>query len=162
MSSFSDELNKFQAVQRKAASAEKEFVARTRAASNNANNDLLINIGQGGLQQQQQQSNITADDLQEIQEREDAVRQLEEDIVDVNMIFKDLATMVHEQGEIVDSIEANVETAETDVEQGNYQLRQARDHQASARKKKFCCFALLVAIVIILIIVIYFSTKGKN
>ena len=43
--------------------------------------------------------------IEELQERERSIRQLESDIVDVNTIFKDLATMVHEQGEMVDSIE---------------------------------------------------------
>ncbi len=47
------------------------------------------------------------------------------DIVDVNTIFKDLATMVHEQGEVVDSIEGNVETAAVAVTEGADQLRQA-------------------------------------
>jgi t-SNARE complex subunit (syntaxin) len=32
-------------------------------------------------------------------------KKFQADIVDVNTIFKDLATMVHEQGEMVDSIE---------------------------------------------------------
>ena len=43
--------------------------------------------------------------IEELQERERSIRQLESDIVDVNTIFKDLATMVHEQGEMIDSIE---------------------------------------------------------
>jgi t-SNARE complex subunit (syntaxin) len=43
--------------------------------------------------------------IEELQERERSIRQLESDIIDVNTIFKDLATMVHEQGEMIDSIE---------------------------------------------------------
>ena len=59
------------------------------------------------------------------------MRQLESDIVDVNTIFKvpfscqsylvksfcgqDLATMVHDQGEIVDSIEQNIESTTVQV-----------------------------------------------
>ena len=35
--------------------------------------------------------------IEELQERERAIQQLESDIVDVNTIFKDLATLVHEQ-----------------------------------------------------------------
>ena len=35
--------------------------------------------------------------IEQLEEREKAIRQLESDIVDVNTIFKDLATMVHEQ-----------------------------------------------------------------
>jgi septal ring factor EnvC (AmiA/AmiB activator) len=64
-------------------------------------------------------------DLDQLRERERAVRQLESDIVDVNTIFKDLATMVHEQGELVDSIEANVESSSVRVQEGNKQLREA-------------------------------------
>jgi hypothetical protein len=35
--------------------------------------------------------------IEELRERERAIQQLESDIVDVNTIFKDLATLVHEQ-----------------------------------------------------------------
>lgn len=36
-----------------------------------------------------------------IAEREARVKQIESDILDVNQIFRDLGTMVHEQGEII-------------------------------------------------------------
>ncbi len=39
---------------------------------------------------------------------------------------QDLATMVHEQGDIVDSIESNIEAASVQVHQGTDQLRQVR------------------------------------
>lgn len=45
------------------------------------------------------------------------MRQLNQDIGDVTMIMKDLARIVHDQGDIVDSIEANVESASIQVEQ---------------------------------------------
>ena len=68
----------------------------------------------------------------QLEQREQSMRQLESDIVDVNTIFKvtlgvaaygcsssfcgqDLATMVHEQGEIVDSIEQNIESTTVQV-----------------------------------------------
>lgn len=56
---------------------------------------------------------------------------LQSDIMDVNQIFKDLATMVHEQGEVVDSIEANVEAAQVHVSQASTQLSEARQYQVS-------------------------------
>ncbi|KAK6022946.1 SNARE domain protein, partial [Ostertagia ostertagi] len=46
-----------------------------------------------------------------------ALQQLEQDIGDVNQIFADLARIVHDQGDMVDSIEANVEHAQIHVEQ---------------------------------------------
>ena len=79
---------------------------------------------------------------------------LQSDIVDVNTIFKDLATMVHEQGEVVDSIEANVESTQVHVEQGTQELRQAENYRNKARKKKLILAIVAIVILIILIIVI--------
>lgn len=59
------------------------------------------------------------------------------DIVDVNTIFKELATMVHEQGEMIDSIEANVETAQMRVEEGTNQLSTAASYQVIHLKRCF-------------------------
>jgi syntaxin 7 len=42
--------------------------------------------------------------------------------MDINEIFKDLGMMVHEQGDVIDSIEANIESAEVHVQQANQQL----------------------------------------
>ena len=68
-------------------------------------------------------------DVQALEERERAIRQLESDIVDVNTIFKELSTMVHEQGDMIDSIEANVESAQMRVEEGTNQLATASSYQ---------------------------------
>ena len=51
--------------------------------------------------------------------------------MDVNTIFKDLATMVHEQGETIDSIEGNVESASIQVHEGTDQLRQAEMYKVN-------------------------------
>ncbi|VDP11944.1 unnamed protein product [Soboliphyme baturini] len=68
-------------------------------------------------------------DVKTIKEREQVIRQLESDIMDVNQIFKDLALMVHEQGEIVDSIEANVDSAQVNIDQGSTQIQRAMEYQ---------------------------------
>ena len=47
----------------------------------------------------------------------------------MNTIFKDLATMVHEQGGMVDSIEQNVEATNIRVHEGTDQLRQAEAYK---------------------------------
>ena len=56
--------------------------------------------------------------------------------MDVNTIFKDLATMVHEQGETIDSIEGNVEQASITVHDGTDQLRQAERYKVNDKKYK--------------------------
>jgi len=60
-----------------------------------------------------------------LQEREQAIRQLEANIVDVNQIFKDLALMVHEQGELVDSIRIEHRTRANQRRAGSLQRRQS-------------------------------------
>ena len=72
----------------------------------------------------------------------------------MNTIFKDLATMVHEQGEIVDSIEANVESTHIRVSEGTDHLRQAESYRNKARKKNLYFGIIGLIILLILIIVI--------
>lgn len=68
-------------------------------------------------------------DLQALQTQEENIRQLEHDIRDVNEIFKNLGALVHEQGDIIDSIEASVERTQVFVENGTQQLRQASQYK---------------------------------
>ena len=55
--------------------------------------------------------------------------------------------MVHEQGDIVDSIESNIESTVVQVTTGTEQLRQAADYQSKARKKKI--FLAVLGIIIL-------------
>lgn len=93
-------------------------------------------------QQQQQQVQISMENdvnLTQLREREAALRKLESDITDVNTIFKDLAVMVHDQGEIIDSIESNVEQVHVRVSEANNHLESARKSQVTW----FCYFEAL-------------------
>lgn len=54
--------------------------------------------------------------------RADAVRQVESTIVELGQIFNQLATMVSEQGELVDRIDANVEDTVGNMSAGQNQL----------------------------------------
>lgn len=74
----------------------------------------MFNVFSGGnapgMQEQQQ--------MMQMQEDEQMARDmeaLEADIIMVNELFTTLATYVHDQGEIVDSIEANTEAAYVQV-----------------------------------------------
>jgi len=154
-SDFTRALDNFQRAQRSAAQKEKDAIKKYKnhgGVSQPPGDDNLIDIegGQSGhsktqLMMEEEQN------LEQLQEREKAVRQLEADIGDVNQIFKDLAAMVHDQGEMVDSIEANVETASIRVNEGTDQLRQAERYQQKARKKKII-MAIIGAIVLAIII----------
>jgi len=147
---FTSSLNNFQALQRQATEKEKASVARARASSGLTNDPIPPPFGHAGaagrgdpfLQFDDKRSDdaLVAEsptsiqmeqdvDLQLIQEREGAIKQLESDIVGVNQIFKDLGMIVHEQGEVIDSIEANVETTAVQVQTGRDHLKKASEYQ---------------------------------
>ncbi|XP_071453483.1 syntaxin-12-like isoform X1 [Hetaerina americana] len=156
---FMTALNSFQKTQRQEAQKEREEVQRVRSnsgiddpfASARWRGRQLIELTEprsGAERQAQLQEEL---DLQALEEQEEAIMQLESDISDVNQIFKDLGAMVHEQGEIVDSIEANVEKTEVFVSEGTGELRQASTLQSKVRKKKL--FLLIVMLVVLAIII---------
>lgn len=158
---FSDALSNFQAAQRRVAEKERASVAKARTGMQMASfddrastqsDDQLINFAK-------QQAQAEAIDLDVLQDRENAIRQLEADIQDVNVIFKDLGMMVHEQGEVVDSIEANVERATVHVEEGTQSLRKASELQSKSRKKALIIVLILIAICIVFALIIWAALR---
>jgi len=87
-----------------------------------------------------------------LRKREKEIGHIVESIQDLNTIFKDLAQMVSEQGEIVDRIDYNIESTSIKVEEGLKQLKLAAKHQGKNRKLK--CILLLTVTFIFLIIIL--------
>lgn len=184
---FSVVLKSFQSIQYKEVDQSRAELRRVQAASHRSN---LIELGsqlppppgsraqeqqasqqrqqQQQLQQQQVQNSgyqqaLMMDDetnLEMVREREAAVQALEKDILDVNDIFKKLATDVHNQAELVDSIEANVDSATIRVTEGAEQLGQARDYRDRARRKQLMLISFGIIGLALLIVIIYLSVKN--
>ncbi|GAB2284033.1 hypothetical protein Dimus_018515 [Dionaea muscipula] len=60
-----------------------------------------------------------------IEEREQGIRDIQEQIGEVNEIFKDLAVLVQEQGVVIDDIQSNVEESAAATTQARQQLSKA-------------------------------------
>uniref|UniRef100_A0A4W2C2X2 t-SNARE domain containing 1 n=1 Tax=Bos indicus x Bos taurus TaxID=30522 RepID=A0A4W2C2X2_BOBOX len=103
---------------------------------------------------------ITEEDLEAIRLREEAILQIESDLLDVNQIIKDLASMVSEQGEAIDSIEAGLEAASSHTEAASELLAGASRHQLRRRKVK--CFLLAAGVTILLVIVLIVATSVRK
>ncbi|CAH8608556.1 unnamed protein product [Heterobilharzia americana] len=103
-------------------------------------------LNQGPLVEQKQIPVESKADVQRAHEME----QLESDIVQVNELFTTLATYIHDQGSLVDSIGDNIEVAYEQVQSGTEQLSTATKHRKSARRKKCICLGLIVLILFIL------------
>merc|ERR1719210_2053484 len=99
----------------------------------------------------------------EMREEEDReLAKLEQDITTMAEVFVETQRLVHEQGETVDSIENNIENAVTDISAGNQQLLQAREHQRSARKKKIIIAIIALIFILVSFLIIYFSIPSSN
>lgn len=109
-------------------------------------------------QQQQQQQQVRLADQSEVDfqesliiERESEIRQIEQSVGELNELFRDVATMVHEQGFMVDSIEQNVEGVRDDTRGADRELTSASRYQKSARGK-MCCLLLILAVVLVIVV----------
>lgn len=92
------------------------------------------------------------DTLAEIQERHDAVRDVEKKLLDLQQVFLDMAVLVEAQGDMLDNIESQVSSAVDHVQSGNTALQRAKSLQKSSRK--WMCIAILILLIIVVIIVV--------
>lgn len=90
--------------------------------------------------------------LEEIQERHDAVKEIEKKLLDLHQIYLDMAVLVEAQGDILDNIESQVTNAVDHVQSGTTALQNARRLQKSSRK--CMCIALIILLIIAVIIVL--------
>ncbi|CDF32133.1 Syntaxin [Chondrus crispus] len=81
--------------------------------------------------------------------RADAVRQVESTIVELGQIFNQLATMVSEQGELVERIDANVEETVTHMDAGQNQLMLYYNSIAGNRALILKVFGVLLAFLVL-------------
>ncbi|KAG7550913.1 Syntaxin N-terminal domain [Arabidopsis thaliana x Arabidopsis arenosa] len=87
-----------------------------------------------------------------IEEREQGNREVQEQISEVNEIFKDLAGLVNHQGIIVDDISANIDNSHAATTQATAQLRKAAKTQRS--NSSLTCLLILIFGIVLLIVII--------
>lgn len=87
-------------------------------------------------------------------EREDRIRQIEGYILDVNQIMRDLATLVHQQGDTIDTIDNHIENIHGNVELGAQELVKGSNYQSKYRRKVYILMLLAIVGVIIAIIIL--------
>ncbi|KAJ0966512.1 hypothetical protein J5N97_023429 [Dioscorea zingiberensis] len=90
------------------------------------------------------------DTLAEIQERHDAVMELEQKLLDLQQMFLDMSVMVDAQGDILNDIETQVSNSIEHVQKATVTLKEAKKLQRNTRK--WMCFAILILLVIIIMV----------
>jgi hypothetical protein len=93
------------------------------------------------------------------QQREREMQGLEAQTIQVQEIFSQLHTMVHDQGTVVESIEGHVEQAASSVDSGQRNLQSAERSASRYRKTCFIVWAVIIALLIILGLVLYLQLK---
>lgn len=86
-----------------------------------------------------------------IEEREQGLREVQEQIGEVNEIFKDLAVLVHEQSPMIEDIGKNIEASAAASSQAKQHISKA---SKSERSGSTWCWLLLIVFAIVVIIVL--------
>ena len=109
-------------------------------------------------------SGVLSQDMIQLEESTKMLRKRDQDIgsivnslQDLNTLFRDLAAMVSEQGEVVDRIDYNIEMASVQVDAGLEQLQKAAKYQKSNAKMK-CILLLGVTLIFLLFLLIITKT----
>ncbi|GJM98086.1 hypothetical protein PR202_ga15062 [Eleusine coracana subsp. coracana] len=156
-----DLMDEFQGLRARMAAEYKETVARryytvTGEKPEDSTIEALISSGESEsfLQKaiQDQGRGQVMDTISEIQERHDAVKDIERSLMDLHQVFLDMAALVEAQGHQLNDIESHVSHASSFVRRGTVELEVAREHQKSSRK--WMCIAVLAGAVLIAVLVL--------
>jgi len=87
-------------------------------------------------------------------ETHDAVLGLERDMRSVAEMFGELQEMMRKQGEVIVSIDDNVEMTATNARRGQEEIRKAEHYASRKRRKRACCIFLIVLAMLLFVVVI--------
>ncbi|PSS02467.1 t-SNARE [Coniella lustricola] len=104
---------------------------------------------QSSLRQKQLHKNDAA-----IIQREREIEEIAQGIIDLSDLFRDLQTMVIDQGTMLDRIDYNVERMATDVKEADRELKVASGYQKKTTKRKiiFLLFLIVVGMFILVLV----------
>lgn len=105
-------------------------------------------------QLQQQHADIKFDN-ELLVDREQQILKIEDDVNEISQIMSEISTLIHGQGESIETIANQVSDVENNVEEGTAELRKASSYQQKIRKKALIIFIICLIIVFIISISIY-------
>ncbi|KAL1505218.1 hypothetical protein ABEB36_004832 [Hypothenemus hampei] len=153
---FKETINKYHKLQKELADKQKANLL----LGANEGNDHSSDEENTSQQSQLQKTRELQFEQEMLIEREETVKKIESDILDINQIMRELGSMVHEQGETIDTIENSIDHAVGNVSEGAEQLVKASRYQTSRRKK--LVFLIIVAAVIAIILLAVLISELKK
>lgn len=110
-------------------------------------------FSQSTLQMATQQKRLNSNDAV-IAQREREITDIAKGIIELADIFKDLQTMVIDQGTMLDRIDYNVEKMNTDVKEADKELVIATGYQKKNTKRKVLFLLLLLVIGMFILVLV--------
>ncbi|XP_046681075.1 syntaxin-like isoform X1 [Homalodisca vitripennis] len=95
--------------------------------------------------------------LEDIQIRHEELLRLEKSIKELRDLFVEMAILVEQQGDLINSIEHHVLEAGEAVETAKVQTKKAIRYKGKARKKKIILLVIALVLILALVAYIYFS-----
>ncbi|KAF8506324.1 t-SNARE [Gautieria morchelliformis] len=89
-----------------------------------------------------------------IHEREAEIREIETGIHELSEIFRDLGTLVSEQGGMLDNIESNITSVAVDTSAAASELTTAHEYQRKAGRRAACLMIVLVIVICIVLLAV--------
>ncbi|KAK9461729.1 t-SNARE [Lipomyces oligophaga] len=120
--------------------------------------ELDVAFSQSQIQQSAQLAQTSDDTV--IQSREAEINQIAEGIIELATIFRDLQTMVIDQGTVLDRIDYNIENVKTHVQEASKELVKASHYQKRTQKCKVILF--LILLIFFLAIAVYIKLSNLN
>lgn len=158
---FGGLLTEFRNLQRTAAEKQRQRNEATKLAIDAEQHSeqtplLNDNSNSNNRQLQTQQLSVVNQDEVDFQnsmvlERESEIQNIEQGVNEINMIFKDLGTLVSQQGAQLDTVEDNISNLAQNSENASKQLKKADEHQRK-RRNWSCCVLLVLAVVLTIIL----------
>ncbi|GFQ02490.1 putative syntaxin-131 [Phtheirospermum japonicum] len=158
---FKDKMSEFQTLRENIHQEYREVVERRvfTVTGTRADEETIDNLIETGDSEQifrkaiqEQGRGQIMDTLAEIQERHDAVRDLERKLLELHQIFMDIAVLVDYQGDMLNNIESQVTSAVDHVDRGTKALQKAKSLQKNSRK--WMCFAILIVLILVAFILV--------
>ncbi|KAI9104103.1 t-SNARE [Phlyctochytrium arcticum] len=95
-----------------------------------------------------------------ITEREREINEIVKSMLGVAEVFRELHTMVIDQGTVLDRIDYNIELVNVHVEEAHKELLQGKKYQDGSRAK--LCIIVLVVVVVLMFLILIFKRRSSS
>jgi len=164
---FEIQLKRLQDINSRAIEMEKAFVAKAKAGGRRDDYGSSEYVPKMPSQERQslmhdheeRQHIVRMDNMIQfnenlIAERDEDVKQIEKDVLEINEIFRDLSVMVQDQGTKINQIHDYIETTTDNTGAAEQEIGQAYASQKKARRRTCLLAAILFAAVVIVVLIV--------